>query len=106
MTRLCALGDLDATGAKGITLADGREVVVVQSNAGPRAYLYSCPHNGVTLEILPDRFFDAGRTALVCTAHGARFLPATGLCISGPCAGRRLTPIAIHFDGEDVVLNV
>jgi len=106
MTRLCAVSDLTATGAKGITLTDGREIVVVESSAGPRAFLNSCPHNGVTLEILPDRFFDADRALLVCTAHGARFLPTSGLCISGPCAGRSLTPISVRVVGEDVSLNV
>lgn len=106
MTRLCALRDLAATGAKGITLGDGREIVVVESSAGPRAFLNSCPHNGTTLEILPDRFFDAERALLVCTTHGARFLPTTGLCISGPCTGRSLVPIAIRLDGEEVRLDV
>ena len=106
MTRLCAIGDLAATGAKGITLADGREIVVVESSAGVRAFLNSCPHNGVTLEILPDRFFDADRTALVCTAHGAQFLPTSGLCIAGPCAGRHLTPISIRVEDGEVRLDV
>ena len=106
MTRLCALSDLTATGAKGVTLADGRDIVVATSSAGPRAFLNSCPHNGTPLEILPDCFFDADRALLVCATHGARFLPTTGLCVSGPCAGRSLTPISIRCDGEDVRLDV
>ncbi|MFT3810415.1 MAG: Rieske 2Fe-2S domain-containing protein [Micropepsaceae bacterium] len=106
MTRLCTVSDLARTGAKGITLADGREIVVVESSSGPRAFLNSCPHNGTTLEILPDRFFDAERQLLVCTTHGARFLPASGLCVSGPCTGRHLTPISIRLDGNDVILDV
>lgn len=106
VTRLCALGELEPTGAKGVTLADGREIVVVLSSAGPRAFLNSCPHTGVTLETFPDRFLDAERSSLVCTVHGARFLPVSGLCISGPCAGRSLAPISIRLDGEDVLLDV
>ncbi len=106
MTRLCTRADLVPTGAKGLTLADGREIVVVESSAGPKAFLNSCPHNGVTLEILPDHFFDADRTVLVCTAHGARFLPTSGFCVSGPCAGRSLTPISVRLEGEDVCLDV
>lgn len=106
MTRLCALGDLAATGAKGVTLADGREIVVVRSSAGPRAFLNACPHTGVTLETFPDRFLDAEGALIVCTMHGARFLPATGLCVSGPCAGRSLSPISIRLDGEEVRLDV
>lgn len=106
MTRLCTLAELAVTGAKGLTLKDGREIVVAESSAGPRAFLNSCPHNGVTLEILPDRFFNEDRTVLVCTAHGARFLPTSGLCVSGPCAGRSLTPISIQLEGDEVHLDV
>jgi len=106
MNALCTTSDLEATGAKSVTLADGREIMVVQSSAGPKAFLNSCPHNGVTLEILPDYFFNADRTLLVCTAHGARFLPTSGLCLSGPCAGRSLTHIPVRLDGNDVNLDV
>jgi len=106
MNALCTTSDLEATGAKSVTLADGREIMVVQSSAGPKAFLNSCPHNGVTLEILPDHFFNADRTLLVCTAHGARFLPTSGLCLSGPCAGRSLTHIPVRLDGNDVNLDV
>ncbi len=104
MMALCTLEDLEPTGAKGLTLADGREIVVVESPAGPRAYLNSCPHNGVSLEILPDRFLSADRSELVCTAHGARFLVGTGYCTSGPCAGRSLTAIPIAIADEKIVL--
>ena len=100
MTRLCALTELSVTGAKGLTLADGREIVVVETSAGPRAFLNSCPHNGTPLEIMPDRFLDAERALLVCTTHGARFLPVSGLCVSGPCAGKSLTHISVVMDGE------
>lgn len=106
MTRLCTLAELAVTGAKGLTLKDGREILIAESSAGPRAFLNSCPHNGVTLEILPDRFFNEDRTVLVCTAHGARFLPTSGLCVSGPCAGRSLTPISVRLEGDEVHLNV
>jgi nitrite reductase/ring-hydroxylating ferredoxin subunit len=101
---LCTLAQLEPTGAKGLTLADGREIVVVASPEGPRAYLNSCPHNGVTLEILPDRFLNADRSELVCTAHGARFLVGTGYCVGGPCAGRSLTAIAVAVADGAVVL--
>jgi nitrite reductase/ring-hydroxylating ferredoxin subunit len=104
VTVLCTLAELEPTGAKGLTLADGREIVVVASPEGPRAYLNSCPHNGVTLEILPDRFLNADRSELVCTAHGARFLVGTGYCVGGPCAGRSLTAIAVAVADGAVVL--
>ena len=36
MTFLCRRADLAATGAKGVTLDDGREIVVVETPAGAR----------------------------------------------------------------------
>ena len=105
MTALCTRADLEPTGAKGIILPDKREIVVVETPEGPRAYLNSCPHNQVTLEILPDRFLNAERSELVCTAHGARFLIGTGYCVLGPCAGRSLISIPIRLEGETIVLG-
>mgnify|MGYP000905581166 CR=1 FL=1 len=105
MRELCRLDDLKATGAKGLTIRDGREIVVVETPHGPRAYLNSCPHNQVTLEILPDRFLSADRSELVCTAHGARFLVTTGACVLGPCVGRSLTAIPIAVEGDRVMLG-
>ena len=102
--RLCSLAELDATGAKGITLGEwpkAREFVVVRDGAAVRAYVNRCPHNSGTLETVPDRFLDAERLNLVCSTHGARFRLADGLCISGPCRGDGLAAVAIEVvDGE------
>ena len=102
--RLCSLADLDATGAKGITLGEwpkAREFVVVRDGAAIRAYKNRCPHNSGTLETVPDRFLDAERENLVCSTHGARFRIADGHCISGPCRGEGLVEVAITVvDGE------
>lgn len=95
MTTLCAIGDIDATGAKGVTLPDGRDIVVVRAGEQVRAYLNSCAHQGVPLEMFPDRFLDAERRHLVCTAHGARFRVEDGVCVYGPCLGKRLAPVAV-----------
>ena len=58
-TVLCALSDLDATGAKGISL-DGNAgragIFVVRDGAGVFGYVNSCPHIGVPLELEPDEF--------------------------------------------------
>lgn len=103
VTALCRLADLEPTGAKGVTLEGGREIVVVATADGPRAYLNACPHTGVTLETFPDRFLNAGRSELICSMHGARFLVGDGLCVSGPCLGRSLARVAIVLDGDAVI---
>lgn len=106
-THLCTLADLDATGAKGVTLGTLphiREIVVVHHADGVRAYANRCPHMYSTLETFPDRFLDASSTHLVCSTHGARFRVQDGFCVSGPCEGYTLEPVAIRIEGSSVTL--
>ena len=99
---LCALSDLDATGAKGPIRAPYRGetvgVFVVRQGEVVRAYVDSCPHAFAPLEMEPDRFLDLSGTYVLCTMHGAHFDVASGECAMGPCRGRSLTayPIRIH----------
>jgi nitrite reductase/ring-hydroxylating ferredoxin subunit len=59
------------------------------------AYRNVCPHQRVPLNWQPDGFWTLDRTALQCALHGAQFQPDTGECISGPCVGRALEPLAV-----------
>jgi nitrite reductase/ring-hydroxylating ferredoxin subunit len=59
-------------------------------------YLNTCRHLSLELDFGDARFFDEDFDALVCCHHGARYLPETGECVAGPCAGARLTPLAIE----------
>ncbi len=49
------------------------------------AYRNSCPHAGSPMDWLPGQFFSEDGSQLVCHTHDARFNPATGDCLSGPC---------------------
>jgi len=107
---VCRLSDLEVTGAKGITLEVEdriREIVVVLGTDGAvRAYENRCPHLESTLETWPDRFLDEARAHLVCTMHQARFKVDDGVCVSGPCEGKRLTPLAIDIADDAVMLRL
>ncbi len=106
---LCTLADLDASGAKGVTLGTLphiREIVVVQTPHGPRAYANRCPHMYSTLETFPDRFLDESKDHLVCSTHGARFRVEDGYCVSGPCQGFSLESVSIKLDGTSVTLTI
>jgi nitrite reductase/ring-hydroxylating ferredoxin subunit len=95
---LCRLADLDATGAKGVTLGvwpQSRDIVVVRDGAAVRAYVNRCPHRSTTLETVPDRFLDLERKHLICSTHGARFRIADGRCVSGPCLDLMLEGAAV-----------
>lgn len=61
-----------------------------------RVYVNSCPHLGVPLDWVPDRFLSADGTLIVCATHGARFRIADGVCVQGPCFGEVLESVLIQ----------
>src|SRR5262249_13933321 len=73
-----------------------RDAFVVRYRGGLYAYLNTCRHELLQLDFGDARFFDEGYDALVCCHHGARYRPETGECIDGPCAGGRLTALALE----------
>ncbi len=60
------------------------------------AYLNACRHQAQMLDFGDGHFFDEASDALVCCHHGARYAPDTGICFAGPCAAKRLTPLALE----------
>ncbi|WP_414872212.1 Rieske (2Fe-2S) protein [Pseudomonas sp. IT-347P] len=89
---LCRLDELEEGRARGFDpLAQGRDsVFALRHDNQVRVYRNRCPHLDVRLEYRKDRFLSADGQLIVCYAHGAQFLPATGECIYGPCLGQRL----------------
>ena len=61
---------------------------------------------GTPLDWLPDRFFDRGGAFLLCGTHGALFRPDDGLCVRGPCVGKRLAPAKVVTTDGTVVLEL
>ncbi len=85
---------------------DGREVegFLVRVDGGWRAYVNRCPHVGTPLDLWPNEFLaEDGR--LVCATHGARFDPASGACVAGPCAGDALTPLPVRAEDGTLVVS-
>ncbi len=117
---LCCLGDLEATGAFGVELEgapnrremvnappgsfDGppQRFVVVRHGEELRAYVNSCPHMRLPLELFPNRFLDEAGEQLVCSTHGARFNVSDGECTRGPCRGDVLQAVELIVSGEKV----
>lgn len=65
-----------------------------------RGFLNRCAHVPTELDWNPGKFFDADRTLLICSTHGALYAPDTGHCVGGPCRGRGLVELAlIERDG-------
>jgi nitrite reductase/ring-hydroxylating ferredoxin subunit len=89
---LCRLDELEEGRARGFDpLAQGRDsVFALRHDNQVRVYRNRCPHLDVRLEYRKDQFLSADGQLIVCYAHGAQFLPATGECIYGPCLGQTL----------------
>jgi nitrite reductase/ring-hydroxylating ferredoxin subunit len=86
------------------TAAGPRRLILVRRGGKTRAYLNSCPHQGVRLDWQPGVLLDVEGEHLQCSMHGARFRLGDGYCVAGPCAGRAL--LAIPLDETDGVLRV
>lgn len=68
---------------------DGEEApaFVVRHRNRVHAYINRCSHRGIKLDWDAGKFFDRRGRYLICAVHGARYEPATGNCIGGPCNG-------------------
>ncbi len=74
---------------------------------GIAGYINRCPHRGIELNWVPDRFMDLTKEFIQCAMHGAQFQVSDGYCVSGPCVGRALVPVEIEVvDGLMYLNNV
>jgi nitrite reductase/ring-hydroxylating ferredoxin subunit len=105
---VCRSEDVGDPGSHEFELHSGEKTIngfVVHWRGEWHAYLNSCPHTRVSLNWLPNQFFDPGREYLQCSLHGALFQPHDGLCIYGPCLGRALTRLpVVERAGEIAVM--
>ncbi len=86
--KLTAFGD-DGTG------------FVVRYDGKPYAYLNRCAHVPIELDWAEGEFFESSGLYLMCSTHGAIYVPESGFCAGGPCKGGRLRPIAVtERDGQ------
>ena len=106
--RLCPADAIDEGHARGFVVGEGADridIVVVRRAGIIRAYVNTCPHQGTPLETVPDKFLNEDGSLLVCSTHGARFRAEDGVCVSGPCEGKALSPARFEVrDGALIAL--
>ncbi len=105
-TRLCAVTDIPDPGSKGFLFREGEKLFlgfVVRKDGALFGYLDRCPHNGLPLAPVADRYLTREKDLILCGSHGALFRIGDGHCVAGPCAGRSLWPWRVRVNGEDVV---
>ncbi len=103
---LCRVEDLAETKAKDVVIKNGDEqynLMVVEWEGVVRAFVNSCPHARVPLNLFGDVFFDRKGRYLLCTTHGAHFRPTDGYCTLGPCKGKSLTRFPVTVDDGVVI---
>lgn len=105
--RLCDAGDLAEGTARGFDpTGTGRDTMFIVRRAGLHAWRNVCPHwGGTSMAWRKDAYLDRAGTRIVCSAHGAQFEIATGVCTLGPCIGETLTRVHI-IETEDGSLLV
>ena len=103
MTFLCKIESLRDPGTQNVVLVeapDELDIIIVQTGGTRHADINSCPHEHIPLEKYTNHFLTEHKKYLLCSGHGARFVLATGECISGPCFARSLTRLPIEeLDG-------
>ena len=78
---------------------DRFRALLVRSDAGLRGYVDWCAHLGIPLQDDRDEILRQDGL-LVCAWHMARYDPATGAGVDGPCVGGLpLWPIEVGEDG-------
>lgn len=68
---------------------------VIRSDGQAFAYVNRCAHVPVELDWQQGKFFNVTNEWLICATHGAMYAPNTGECVTGPCKGKQLTPLAL-----------
>ncbi|HEX7718560.1 MAG TPA: Rieske 2Fe-2S domain-containing protein [Woeseiaceae bacterium] len=90
------LSELDDPGCREFEIATGDwpfAGFVVRQGERVFAYRNYCMHVGHPLNWVPDDFLTRDRRHIICASHGAMYEIDSGLCIAGPCTGKKLTTL-------------
>nr|WP_314898955.1 Rieske 2Fe-2S domain-containing protein [uncultured Deefgea sp.] len=85
---------------------DGRKrnAILIRFSQNIYAYINECAHVPIELDYNLGDVFDLTREYLICSTHGAYYNPRNGLCLGGPCTGRRLSSLVVREHDDAVWL--
>jgi nitrite reductase/ring-hydroxylating ferredoxin subunit len=103
---ICGAAELE-DGGRGVRFpltawGEQRTGFVVRYRGQVHAFLNRCAHVPVELDWNEGDFFDSSGTYLMCSTHGALYLPDSGHCAGGPCRGGKLQPISVLEIGGEI----
>ena len=107
---ICRSGELIERG-HGVRFAVRRRgeaspAFAIRFNGIVHAYLNRCAHRSLELDWMEGDFFDAFGEHLLCATHGARYLPASGACVGGPCTGTGLVKLPVFEENGEILLEL
>ncbi|NIB42906.1 Rieske (2Fe-2S) protein [Pseudomaricurvus alkylphenolicus] len=105
MIELCLLEHIPNHQSRGFKLGED-ELFAVRHNRTVYVYRNRCPHLGIPLEWVPDRFLDTDGELIQCSTHGALFTIHDGFCVSGPCSGQSLQALECSVEGGVVRVRI
>ena len=106
--RVGRMDELDDPGCREFTIGEGdwpfRGFVVRQGNA-IYAYRNYCMHVGHPLNFKPDSFLTKDRSLIICASHGALYEIDSGVCVAGPCPGKKLHALPVEIAGGEIFVE-
>ncbi len=103
------LGELaPGTTKKFVFHIGGQEIEAFVLNFGGalHAYVNRCCHIPLSLDWVENQFFTEEGDYVLCSTHGACYLPDTGECVAGPPCGKYLTRVPLEVEGDQVIAEL
>jgi len=102
----CALADIEDGRAKEFSYRAGddvQEIFIQRMGDAVFAYVNSCPHAYIPLNITEGVFTEKSGKYFMCQNHGALFDIKSGECLAGPCNGQSLVNIEIDLKDGNII---
>lgn len=103
---------IDQIPAKGLRFSykegpfDEEGILLKMDDGSVRAFKNECRHLPMRLDDRePRELWDPTGRYIVCSSHGARYRPDTGLCVGGPCEGSHLRTLPVEIRDGVVYLD-
>ena len=103
------VNDIDDPGCREFTLGDGEwpfKGFIVRQGNEIYAYQNYCVHAGHPLNWKPDSFLTLDGSQIICASHGAVYEIKSGVCVGGPCPGKKLRALDVEIRDGSVVVSV
>ena len=79
---------------------------VLNDDGVMRVYVNRCAHVPYSLDLGDGQVMSKDGEYIMCSSHGARFLPRTGFCFQGPPLGRSLEALPSTISGAKLVVTI